>query len=126
MSEENIIKGRWWKIKTSAEFKTIIASYDTFKEWVQDPTGYFLIKIDRPNKKLKAGFVTNTHELQCEIEGNNAEEIYNTIIKQKLVSTLQHSAYLGLELQKAEHAMHLGWTYIQDRPLDYFNAHKEP
>ena len=51
------------------------------------------------------------------IEGDNAEKIYNTILREKMVSTLQHAAYVGYELIKAEIAMNKNLNYVQDDPL---------
>ena len=43
---KNIIEGRWWKINNNIN-TSINAKYDKIKDWVMDPKGYFLIKIDR-------------------------------------------------------------------------------
>ncbi len=111
------IKGRWNNIKV-AKVQKIQASYNTYKEWKQDPSGYFLIKINRETQEISAGFCTNDNVLRVEIVGKNAEELYNTILREELVSSLQHAAYLGLELQKAEIALKLNLKYVQDSPLD--------
>ena len=43
---------------------------------------------------------------------------YYTILRENLVTTLMHAAYLGSELQKAEiHVRHHAGTYVQDEPL---------
>lgn len=112
------IKGRWHDIKVN-EVKKIQASYNTYKEWKQDPSGYFLIRISQETKEISVGFCTNDNVLKAEITGRNAEEIYNTILREGLVSSLQHAAYLGLELYKAEVALKLNIKYIQDSPLDF-------
>ena len=112
------IKGRWWDIKVG-EVKKLTASYNTYKEWKQDSSGYFLIKINYDTKEISAGFCTNDNVLRVEITGKNAEEIYNTILREEMVSSLQHAAYLGLELQKAEIALKLNLKYVQDSPLDF-------
>jgi tetrahydromethanopterin S-methyltransferase subunit A len=51
------------------------------------------------------------------IRGNTAEDIVLTAIKRGLVSRLDHAAYLGSELAKAETALGLELSYIQDNPL---------
>ena len=43
---KDIIQGRWWKIKNNIK-KIIPAKYDRIREWVMDPKGYFLIRIDK-------------------------------------------------------------------------------
>ncbi len=49
--------------------------------------------------------------------GTNAEDLINTLIDNGLVSRLDHVGYLGRELQKAELALQLGRSYIQDESL---------
>lgn len=111
------IKGRWWKIEDKKE-RIIQATFDPIKEWVMDPKGYFLIKYDQEKKTLHAGYCTADNKLVAEVVGKNAEEVYNTIIREGFVSRLDHAAYLGKELEKAELAMKLSKKYVQDDPLD--------
>ena len=49
--------------------------------------------------------------------GNTAKEIYEEIINKKLVTRMEHAAYLGSELQKAQIAMITGKEYVQDFDL---------
>ena len=42
----------------------------------------------------------------------------HTIVRRGLVSSLEHAAYLGYELRKAEWAMLAGGRYVQDRKDD--------
>jgi dihydropteroate synthase-like protein len=51
------------------------------------------------------------------IEGNNAREISETILRLGLFSELSHALYLGRELAKAEIAIQTDKSYIQDEPL---------
>ena len=57
------------------------------------------------------------HNLIAEIYGTTAIEIVNTIIKNKYISSLQHAADMGIELQKAEIALKNNIDYIQDKDL---------
>ena len=50
-----------------------------------------------------------------------ASEIYEEIIEKGLVTRLDHAAYLGKELEKAEIAMLTGKEYVQD-----FDLFKDP
>ena len=118
------IKGRWWNIEVETDVKHIKASYNTYKEWKQDPLGYFLIKVDRDKKEISAAFCTNDHKMRVVIVGKNAEEIYNTIVREELISSFQHAANLGEELSKAETALKLGILYVQDSPLDFSKVKK--
>ena len=122
--DQNIIKGKWWKIKKKIE-KRITAKYDKIKDWKMDPKGYFLIDIDRNQNLIRVGYCPSTnfnkgsiHELVIEINGNNALEIVNTLIKNNLISTMQHAADMGIELYKAELALKHNFKYIQDKNLN--------
>ncbi len=51
------------------------------------------------------------------VAGIGAKEILNTLIDMGLVKRLDHAGYLGRELEKAEIALALKRSYIQDEPL---------
>jgi len=42
----------------------------------------------------------------------------NALIREKLISTLQHAADMGIELHKAELSLKYGFKYIQDKNLE--------
>ena len=111
------IQGRYTKIEDKKD-RVIHAKFDPIKEWAMDPKGYFLIKYDATTKKLHAGYCTAQNELIAEVIGNNAEEVYMTILREGFVSRLDHAAYLGKELEKAEIAMKLNKKYVQDSSLE--------
>jgi len=54
---------------------------------------------------------------ETKIVGRNAKEVLDTILRLGLVSSLEHAAYLGRELAKAEIALSLKKSYEQDEPL---------
>jgi len=54
----------------------------------------------------------------AEISGKTAIEIVNTLIREEYISSLQHAADMGIELQKAELALKYNLNYIQDKDLD--------
>ena len=119
-------KGKWWdsekernKVKGLDETNIIEARYDRIKDWRMDTIGYFLIKINKDKQIIEAGFCRKENKVEKVIIGKTAMEVFNTIIREKLVSTLQHAADLGAELQKAEIALSQGIKYIQDDPLDF-------
>lgn len=108
------------KIITYApDYEDIIAHWDKYKEWKQDPHGYFLIRIDRKNKNIEVGFCKEKNVISVKITGKIPQEIYHTIIRKKLVGRLEHATYLGKELHKAYVALQLGLEYIQDEELDF-------
>ena len=51
------------------------------------------------------------------VAGTSARDILNTLIDLGLVSRLDHAGYLGRELERAQIALQLGRSYIQDEPL---------
>jgi tetrahydromethanopterin S-methyltransferase subunit A len=106
------------------DVKIIKASYNTWTEWKQDSVGYWLFRVNDEEKHIEAGFCTKGNVIEVLITGNDSEEMHNTIIREELVKSLQHAAYLGHELQKAEIALRLGLCYVQDKPLDLLNFEK--
>jgi len=105
-------------VKPKEHIKEVIkAKYNPLKEWRQDPIGYFLIRVNRKKKMIEVGYVTNKHIITKLIYGTHAIEIYHTIIRRKLLSRLEHAAYLGKELYKAELALKYDKLYIQELPL---------
>ena len=117
------IEGRWWKIENKIK-KSINAKYHKIKDWVMDPSGYFLIMLDRENKIIRVGYCifsklgnSPIHDMTLEIKGKTAIEIVNTLIRENLISSLQHAADMGIELTKSELALKYNLEYIQDKDL---------
>jgi dihydropteroate synthase-like protein len=83
-------------------------------QFIQDSAGSFKIS-------LKEEEIWTVHYLNMKptmvIKGHTAKEVYDEIIKRNLVSRIEHAAYLGQELEKAEDALKLGKNYVQDFPL---------
>jgi len=99
------------------EIKVITATYDSAAEWEQDPLGYFTIKPFYNEQIIRVRFYNNRHQRLMLIEGSKAIDIYNTICRLDIVSKMEHAAYLGAELQKAEIAMKKHLPYVQDEDL---------
>ena len=121
---KNIIEGRWWKINNNIKASTT-AKYDKIRDWVMDPKGYFLIKIDREKNLIRVGYCIFSnlnkdpiHDMIAEVIGKTALEIANTLIKKNFISTLQHASDMGIELHKAELALKYNFEYIQDKDLE--------
>ena len=119
----DIKKGRWWKIQNMIK-TSIPAKYDRIKDWIMDPKGYFLIKIDKEKKIIRVGYCIFSkldndpiHDMISEVTGCTAIEIVNTLIDNEYLSTLQHAADMGIELHKAELALEYNIEYIQDEKL---------
>jgi len=48
------------------------------------------------------------------VMGRNASEVLDTLIERGFVSTLHHAGYLGRELARAELALNIGRSFVQD------------
>lgn len=84
-----------------------------------DTAGYFVLYADHTRGCLSLEHYRTDGVLDTVIEGNNAAELYIPAIDRQLVSRLDHAAYLGRELARAEHALIAGTVYIQDAaPVD--------
>lgn len=79
-----------------------------------DPAGYFVVYVDRGSRVLSIEHYANNGVLDVVIDGTSAPEIYMRAIELNLASRLDHAAYLGRELARAERAMLSGEPYVQD------------
>jgi len=82
-----------------------------------DKKGYFVIIPDKSENKIFVEYYTNSGELLHTIVGNDASSIYYTIIEKEFISKLDHCAYLGKELTKAEYFLNYDIPYRQDKAL---------
>ena len=89
-------------------------------KFIKDKAGSFKINVDY-GTTVADSRITATHFIKNKpdlvIVGQSAKEVYEEIISKKLVSRMEHAAYLGSELQKAEIAMITGKDYVQDFEL---------
>jgi tetrahydromethanopterin S-methyltransferase subunit A len=76
-----------------------------------DPAGYFVVYAE-PHLSLE--HYRNDGVLDRIVEGQTTAEIYMSAIEAGLVSRLDHAAYLGRELTRAETARDRGERYVQD------------
>ena len=90
------------------------------QKFKRDPEGSFKIQVIH-GKDINESKITVTHFKKTKptvtITGTYAKQIYDEIIKRKLITQLDHAAYLGTELEKAEIALKLRKNYIQDFDL---------
>lgn len=105
------------------KMKEIRAQYDDAKEFVLDPKGYFLIRVDHEKREMEAGFCNAKNNLVLKVSGKKPIEIYHTIAQQNLGLRSEHYAYLGRELQKAYDALRFGLEYVQDDELNWDKKH---
>ncbi len=81
---------------------------------VSDAAGYFVVFPDRGRRLLLLEHYRNDGVLDLVIEGQSAAEVYIPAVERKLVSRLDHAAYLGKEVARAEAALTGGAAYVQD------------
>jgi tetrahydromethanopterin S-methyltransferase subunit A len=84
------------------------------KKSVPDPAGYFVIYVDRRRRLLSLEHYRSDGVLDAVIEGGSAAELYSPAIEKELISRLDHAAYLGRELARAERTLVSGEPYVQD------------
>jgi dihydropteroate synthase-like protein len=101
--------------KLEADTKVVWAS-EKSEPGILDAEGMFKIAVDRTENTLVAFHFSS---LQMDkptniIKGKTADAVYEKITKLGLVTRLDHAAYLGSELAKAEIALQTGKEYIQD------------
>ncbi len=97
----------------------VTVAHETVKPATADPKGLFRIIVDRNAKNIVTlHFATPEAEQPTIIvKGETAEAVYSKILEMGLATRLDHTAYLGSELAKAEVALKTGKEYIQDQTL---------
>ena len=84
------------------------------KNFVCDPGGYCVIQVDTSTRLIHLKHYTNQGKLIAHIQGPTAKHIIFPLNESGLITQMDHAAYLGRELFRAERALLLGKTYIQD------------
>lgn len=79
-----------------------------------DNAGYFVVYPDTRGKRLVVEHFTNQGVLNCVLEGYSTGALYSAAIERNLLTRLDHAAYLGRELARAEHSLVTGFPFVQD------------
>ena len=79
-----------------------------------DKAGYFVVYPDTRSKSLVVEHYTNQGVLNCVLEGTSTGALYSEAIERQLVTRLDHAAYLGRELARAEQSLLSGQPFVQD------------
>ena len=97
----------------------VISATEKLEPDVLDEKGLFKIAVDQNNKKIVAIHIVGSQQDKPNviIKGETAENVFSTIEEMNLITRLDHAAYLGRELAKAEIALVTGKEYIQDSSL---------
>ncbi|VAX14574.1 Tetrahydromethanopterin S-methyltransferase subunit A homolog [hydrothermal vent metagenome] len=80
-----------------------------------DPAGYFVVYPDQQHKQITLEHYSNKGVLDRIFNATDPAALYTTVIDAGLISRLDHAAYLGRELARAEHSLINGEAYVQDR-----------
>lgn len=107
-----------YNIKTEADAQVVFAT-ERVEQEVMDEKGIFKIAVDH-----NAGYIVTLYltDNQAEkpalvIKGKSAENVFFKIEEMNLITRMDHAAYLGRELAKAETALKTEKEYVQDQPL---------
>ncbi|MEM4627460.1 MAG: dihydropteroate synthase-like protein [Ignisphaera sp.] len=93
----------------------IVEATEDEKPYTPDPMGVFRIRVDHENGYIEALYIGRRGRIL--IRGRSAKAIRYEIASRGLISQISHALYLGQELAKAEIALKLRKSYIQDAPL---------
>ena len=92
------------------------------KRLTPDPAGYCVVYPDRARRRLRVEHFQNTGTMDAVVEGTTPAALYATLIERGLISRLDHAAYLGRELARAERALAFDEPYVQDRAAGEINV----
>jgi dihydropteroate synthase-like protein len=97
----------------------VVKASETLEPATLDSEGMFKIAIDRVDKVMVAVYYDSVEMAKPVnvIKGKTADSVFAKIVEMCLVSRLDHAAYLGSELAKAEIALRTGKEYVQDSLL---------
>lgn len=85
------------------------------KRLIPDPAGFFVVYPDGDRQRLVLEHYANAGVLDCVLEGRTPAALYSEVVARSLISRLDHAAYLGRELARAEDSLRTGEPYVQDR-----------
>lgn len=83
-------------------------------KFIPDTKGSFKIIV---KDNLINAVLYQNYEKTAVITATTARAIYEEILRRNLISRMEHAAYLGMELEKAEIALKLNKKYVQDFPI---------
>ena len=116
-----LLKEKRWKeerYEPTLETDTRVLLGEGNREYHPDKLGWFKIQVDREAKQIVAiHYPPGSKEPVTVIKGEDSRTVYQTIIREQLITKHDHAAYLGKELEKAAIALRLGRSYVQDEPL---------
>ncbi len=97
---------------TESGVDRLIVPTDVRHEVRSDKTGHFRIRLEE--RSIVTEHFDNKDQLLRIVEGKTARDICVTLIRNGWVSKLEHAAYLGRELARAELALRRDQPFTQD------------
>lgn len=97
------------------------------KDVTLDKKGFFVINVDHKIKNIIVEYYERVDSeaktpkggiLKFIFKGAKSQDLYRAILKHDLISMLDHSAYVGSELAKAEICLNSGKKYVQDEQVN--------
>jgi dihydropteroate synthase-like protein len=102
----------------SLEVGVPVVSEAKRQRFICDPKGCFKMTLDRDAKQIVLyHYVYGESTPSLVIKGEAPLAISRAVIERNLISRLDHAAYIGIELEKAEVALRTQKSYIQDQPI---------
>ncbi|WOF16705.1 dihydropteroate synthase-like protein [Methanoplanus sp. FWC-SCC4] len=101
-----VIKEKRKRREPPLKYETITDAEEMPEDMTYDPLGNLRIGIED-------GFIVAIHNGSA-VRGKKWEDVFHTILKQNRVSLMDHAAYLGKELYKAELALKFDRSFDQD------------
>ena len=89
-------------------------SFDPILDYAPDEKCYVLIRIDRNELKIEVAICDYKHVIHAVYRGARAQDIYYQIFRDDWITRVDHAAYLGKELKKAEICMAGGMEFYQE------------
>ncbi len=105
------------KKELKRELDNAIDTSGTPLNWNPDPKGYFTIKPIFLQGKVFVRHYNQKNVLEQTFAGTSTPEIVQAIIQRKLISRLDHAAYLGKETEKAIIALKNRLKYVHGEEL---------
>ena len=109
------------KQKFGKNFEVIkVRRYDDIKDFKIDNGCYVLIRVYRDTHEIGVGICDYNHAILKEFRGRRSQDLYTAIFdyseknNKNWFKRLEHAAYLGKELKKAEICLAMGTEYAQE------------
>ena len=101
-----------WLSQPEEAVERVVATGEDPMRIKLDKAGYFVVNVT--NQSILVEHYSYQEKLLRTIEGYDARSIYLTIVRNGWVSKLDHAAYIGKELSKAELSIRYEFDYLQD------------